>query len=165
MSATDTSRSSRLADPVRPFVVGARGFVFLGIGHLALGAALAALAAPTPQQRAADAAMRESAFTLMGLERTTLDVFNGISIVMALFAVACGVLLLTAVRHAPTLVRRRTAFGRFALATSLATLAVSIWLLPAPPIVVLTITSCAFALSLRRATPQDDQHRPARTAA
>lgn len=154
MTTTDTPRPrpTRRADAVRPFVVGARGFVFLGIGHLTLAAVLQTLVTQTPQQRATDAAMRESAFTLLGLERTTLDVFNGISIAMAVFAIACGLLLLAAVRHAPTLVRRRTAFGRITLLTSLAALAVSVWLLPAPPIAVLAVTSCAFALSLRRAT-------------
>ncbi|MGW6704947.1 LIC_13387 family protein [Streptomyces sp. NPDC054956] len=144
----DTGRS----DAVRPFVLGARGFVALGTGHLVLAAMLETLGTKTPQQRAADEAMRESALTLLGIERTTLDVFQGISIVMSLFTIACGLLLLAAVRHAPTLVERRSAFGRITLATSLATLAASIWLLPPPPIAVLAFTSCAFALSLRRAT-------------
>ncbi|MEU0118824.1 hypothetical protein ABZ137_35405 [Streptomyces bobili] len=152
MNTTVTSRPLRRADPVRPFAVGAYGFVFLGVGHLALSAASAA-ATRTPQQREADTAMRESAFTLLGLERTVLDVFNGISIAMALFAITCGLLILAAVRHAPVLVRRRTAFGWIPLALSLAALATSVLLLPPPPIIVLTLTSCAFALSLRRAVP------------
>ncbi|CAM5650482.1 hypothetical protein SAVIM338S_06509 [Streptomyces avidinii] len=159
MTTTDTSRPTRLPGAVRPFVVGARGFVVLGAGHLTLVAMARTLVTQTPQQRATEAAMRESAETLLGLERTTLDVFSGLSIAMALFAIACGLLLLAAVRHAPALVRRRTSFGWFALLTSLATLAVSGWLLPVPPIAVLTVTSCAFALSLRRAgaRPHPDQ--------
>ncbi|MCX4824563.1 hypothetical protein OG883_32845 [Streptomyces sp. NBC_01142] len=152
MNSTDTSRPVRRADSVRPFAVGAYGFVALGIGHLAFATA-AALATQTPQQRDADTAMRESTVTLLGLERTLLDAFNGFSIVMALFAGACGLLALAAIRHAPTLVQRRTAFGWIALAVSLVALAISIRLLPPPPIAVLTLTSCAFALSLRRATP------------
>ncbi|MEV6655237.1 hypothetical protein [Streptomyces sp. NPDC051219] len=152
MSGTDTSRPIRRAGSIRQFAVGAWGFVLLGIGHLAFATA-AALATQTPQQRDADTAMRESTFTLLGLERTILDAFNGFSIVMALFASACGLLALAAIRHAPTLVQRRTAFGWITLAVSVAALAISIQLLPPPPIAVLTITSCAFALSLRSATP------------
>ncbi|MEU8653784.1 hypothetical protein [Streptomyces sp. NPDC048737] len=152
MNTTVTAHALPRADSVRPFAVGAYGFVFLGIGHLALSAASTA-ATRTPQQRAADTAMRESTFTLLGLERTVLDVSNGISIAMALFAVTCGLLILAAVRHAPALVERRTAFGWIALALSLTALATSVLLLPAPPIAVLTLTSCAFALSLRRAVP------------
>lgn len=152
MTSKETSRPIRRPDAVRPFAVGACGFVLLGIGHLAFATA-AALADQTPQQRDADTAMRESTITLLGLERTILDAFNGFSIAMALFASACGLLALAAIRHVPTLVQRRTAFGWITLAVSLAALAISIQLLPPPPIAVLTITSCAFALSLRRATP------------
>ncbi|MEE1753080.1 LIC_13387 family protein [Streptomyces sp. SP18CS02] len=152
MNPTVTPRPPRLADSVRPFVVGAYGFVFLGVGHLGLSAALA-LAGQTPQQRETDSVMREATLTLLGLERTVLDVFNGISITMALFIIACGLLVLVAVRHAPALVQRRTAFGWTTLTVSLAVLAISVLLLPPPPIIILTITSCAFALSLRRAVP------------
>ncbi|MFF5159123.1 hypothetical protein ACFY3N_23380 [Streptomyces sp. NPDC000348] len=150
MNTAATSRSLLRADPVRPFTVGAHGFVLLGIGHLALSA-VEASAARTPERRDVDTAMRESTFALLGLERTVLDVFHGMSIAMAFFGITCGLLLLAAVRHAPALVRRRTAFGWIALAVSLAALTVSVLLLPPPPIVVLTVTSCAFALSLRRA--------------
>ncbi|MFI0015139.1 LIC_13387 family protein [Streptomyces griseus] len=79
-----------------------------------------------------------------------LDVTHGMSIAMALFAIACGLLMLAAVRHAPDLVRRRTAFGRVSLVASLAAFGLALLLLPAPPIVILPVTSCAFALSLRR---------------
>ncbi len=152
MSVTDTARTICRVDSVRPFAIGAGGFVLLGVGHLAF-ATVAALSTQTPQQHATETVMRESTVTLLGLERTVLDVFDGLSITMALFAVACGLLTLAAIRHAPTLVQRRTAFGWITLAVSLAALAVSVQLLPPPPIVVLTVTSCAFALSLRRATP------------
>ncbi|MET9319400.1 hypothetical protein ABZX75_04260 [Streptomyces sp. NPDC003038] len=152
MSATAPSVLPQSATSIRLFTAGAGGFVLLGTGHLALAAAMA-LGDPTPRQRATSAAMRESSMTLLGLERSTLDVFHGMSLVMALFAIVCGLLALAAVRHSPTLVERRTAFGGIALAASLAGLAISVLLLPPPPIVVLTLTSCAFALSLRRATP------------
>ncbi|MFC9288321.1 hypothetical protein [Streptomyces sp. NPDC057052] len=152
MNTAATSRPLRRVDSVRPFTVGAHGFVLLGLGHLALSAASAA-ATRTPRQREADTAMRESTFTLLGLERTVLDVFDGISIAMALFAVGCGLLILVAVRHTPALVQRRTAFGWITLGLSLAGLVTSVLLLPPPPIIVLTLTSCAFALSLRRAVP------------
>ncbi|XXZ48046.1 hypothetical protein AAGT00_04430 [Streptomyces cavourensis] len=148
-TAIPAARTSAGADPVRPFKVGACGFVVLGVGHLALSAA-AASAAPTPEQRSADTAMRESSFILLGLERTAFDVTHGMSIAMALFAVACGLLMLAAVRHAPDLVRLRTAFGWVPLVASLVILGTAVILLPAPPIVVLAVTSCAFALSLRR---------------
>ncbi|WP_339154016.1 hypothetical protein WID27_33445 [Streptomyces sp. F41] len=153
-TAIPAARTSAGADPVRPFKVGACGFVVLGVGHLALSAAAAsaaaASAAPTPEQRSADTAMRESTFTLLGLERTTFDVTHGMSIAMALFAVARGLLMLAAVRHAPDLVRLRTAFGWAPLVASLVILGTAVILLPAPPIIVLAVTSCAFALSLRR---------------
>ncbi|MFF5637022.1 hypothetical protein [Streptomyces sp. NPDC012825] len=151
-TSTTTSRTLSRPDSLRPFTVGAYGFVLLGVGHLALSAATA-LTAPTPQQRETDRAMRESAFALMGLERTTLDLFNGLSVAMSFFGITCGLLILAAVRHAPALVRHRTAFGWTALAASLAVLAVSVLLLPPPPIIVLTLTSCAFALSMSRAAP------------
>ncbi|XCM31601.1 hypothetical protein ABXI76_21555 [Streptomyces parvus] len=151
MNTAIADRTSIGADPVRPFRIGAYGFVVLGAGHLAFVAATAS-ATPTPEQRRADTAMRESTFTLLGLERTTLDVTHGMSIAMAFFAVACGLLMLAAVRHAPDLVRRRTAFGRVSLVASLAALGLALLLLPAPPIVILPVTSYAFALSLRRGT-------------
>ncbi|MFF7036810.1 LIC_13387 family protein [Streptomyces griseus] len=149
MNTAIPARTSTGADPVRPFRIGAYGFVVLGAGHLVFTAASAS-ATPTPEQRTADAAMRESTFTLLGLERTTLDVTHGMSIAMALFAIACGLLMLAAVRHAPDLVRRRTAFGRVSLVASLAAFGLALLLLPAPPIVILPVTSCAFALALRR---------------
>lgn len=150
MNSAISTRTSAGADSVRPFKAGAYGFVLLGVGHLALSAA-EALATMTPERRAADTALRESTFALLGLERTALDVTNGMSVAMALFAVACGLLTLAAVRHAPALVQRRTAFGRIALLVSLTVLATALLLLPVPPIIILTVTSCAFALSLRRA--------------
>ncbi|MFF7011024.1 hypothetical protein ACFY9Y_15040 [Streptomyces fimicarius] len=149
MNTAIPARTSTGADPVRPFRIGAYGFVVLGAGHLVFTAA-GASATPTPEQRTADAAMRESTFTLLGLERTALDVTHGMSIAMAFFAIACGLLMLAAVRHAPDLVRRRTAFGRVSLVASLAAFGLALLLLPAPPIVILPVTSCAFALSLRR---------------
>ncbi|MFH9292320.1 hypothetical protein [Streptomyces sp. NPDC017520] len=150
MSREIPTRTSAGADPVRLFRAGAYGFVLLGVGHLALSAAEAS-ATMTPERRAADTALRESSFALLGLDRTALDVTHGMSIAMALFAVACGLLMLAAVRHAPALVQRRTVFGGIALLVSLTVLATSLLLLPVPPIVILTVTSCAFALSLRRA--------------
>jgi len=150
MNSAASSRPSSRADSVRPFKVGAYGFVLLGLGHLALSA-VAASGAQAPERSEAERAMRESSFVLLGLERTVLDLFNGMSTAMAFFAVTCGLLILAAVRHAPALVQRRTAFGWIALAVSLAVLATALLLLPPPPIVVLTVTSCAFALSLRRA--------------
>ncbi|WP_408990984.1 LIC_13387 family protein [Streptomyces sp. 1268] len=149
MNTAIAARTSTGSDPVRPFRIGAYGFVVLGVGHLAFVVATAS-ATPTPEQRRADTAMRESTFTLLGLERTTLDVTHGMSIAMAFFVVACGLLMLAAVRHAPDLVRRRTAFGRVSLVASLAALGLALLLLPAPPIVILPVTSYAFALSLRR---------------
>ncbi|MFD9367942.1 hypothetical protein ACFWA6_09575 [Streptomyces sp. NPDC060020] len=89
----------------------------------------------------------------LGLERSTLDIVQGMSLVMALFVITCELLALTTVRHAPALVERRTAFGWIPLIASLVGLAISVLLLPKPPTVVLTVTGCAFALSLRRATP------------
>ncbi|MFD3760910.1 hypothetical protein [Streptomyces sp. NPDC058622] len=135
---------------LRPFKVGAGGFVLLGTGHLAIAAA-AAWGDPTPEQEASSAAMRATGMTMLGLERSTLDLVNGMSAVMALFVISGAALALLAARHSPALVERRTAFGWTLLATSLAGLAISALFLPPPPIAVLTVTSCAFALSLRRA--------------
>ncbi|MFD3807235.1 hypothetical protein ACFWSF_15745 [Streptomyces sp. NPDC058611] len=150
MSATAPSVVRHGPEPLRPFKVGAGGFVLLGTGHLALAAA-AAWGDPTPQQAASSAALRATGMTLLGLERSTLDVVNGMSAVMALFVISSALLALFAARQAPALVERRTAFGWTLLATSLVGLAISAVFLPPPPIAVLTVTSCAFALSLRRA--------------
>ncbi|WP_327250496.1 LIC_13387 family protein [Streptomyces sp. NBC_01244] len=150
MSATTPSVLGQKPEPLRPFKVGVGGFLLLGTGHLALAAA-AAWADPTPQQEASSAAMRATSMTLMGLERTTLEVVHGMSSAMALFVISCALLALFAARHSPALIERRTAFGWTLLAASLVGLAVSALFLPPPPIIVLTVTSCAFALSLRRA--------------
>ncbi|MFD3698915.1 hypothetical protein ACFWUZ_22695 [Streptomyces sp. NPDC058646] len=152
MSATAPSVLKHRPEPLRPFRVGAGGFVLLGTGHLALAAA-AAWGEPTPEQEASSAAMRAASMTLLGLERSTLDLVNGMSSVMALFVISCALLALFAARHSPTLVERRTAFVWTLFATSLAGLAIAALLLPPPPIAVLTVTTCAFALSLRRAAP------------
>ena len=151
MSATAPTALRRKPEPLRPFKVGAGGLVLLGTGHLALAAA-AAWGDPTPQQEASSAAMRATSMTLLGVERSTLDVVHGMSSVMALFVISCALLALFAARHSPALIERRTAFGWTLLAASLVGLAISALFLPPPPIVVLTVTSCAFALSLRRAT-------------
>lgn len=151
MSATPKPVPSHQADPVRPFTWGAAGFILLGAGHLALTAA-GELSEPTAQQQASSAAMRASTMTLLGLERSTFEIVHGMSLAMALFAIACGLLALTAVRHCPTLVQHRGAFGWIHLAASLVTLAIALVFLPAPPIIVLGMTSCAFALSAYRAT-------------
>ncbi|MGW5849964.1 LIC_13387 family protein [Streptomyces sp. NPDC055254] len=152
MSAIAPTAPRRTPEPLRPFTVGAGGLVLLGTGHLALAAA-AAWGDQTPQQEASSAAMRATSTTLLGLERSTLDVVHGMSSVMALFVISCALLALFAARHSPTLIERRTAFGWTLLAASLVGLAISALFLPPPPIVVLTVTSGAFALSLRRATP------------
>ncbi|MGW7172108.1 LIC_13387 family protein [Streptomyces xanthophaeus] len=152
MSAATTPAVRQRPEPLRPFKVGVGGFLILGTGHLALAAATA-WGNPTPQQEASSAAMRATSMTLLGLERTTLDVVHGMSSAMALFAITCALLALFAARHSPDLIERRTAFGWTLLAASLVGLAISALLLPPPPIIVLTVTSCAFALSLRRAAP------------
>ncbi|MFD3721943.1 hypothetical protein [Streptomyces sp. NPDC058674] len=154
MSATAPSvlRRTPQPGPMRPFTVGAGGFLLLGAGHLALVAA-AAWGDPSPDQEASSAAMRATSTTLLGLERTTLDVVHGMSSVMALFVVSCALLALFAARHSPALVERRTAFGWTLLGASVVGLAISALFLPPPPIVVLTVTTCAFALALHRATP------------
>ncbi|MDX2389325.1 MULTISPECIES: hypothetical protein [unclassified Streptomyces] len=152
MSATTSAALGQKPEPLRPFKVGVGGFLLLGTGHLALAAATA-WGNQTPQEEASSAAMRATTMTLLGLERTTLDVVHGMSSVMALFVISCALLSLFAARHSPTLIERRTAFGWTLLAASLVGLAISALFLPPPPIIVLTVTSCAFALSLRRAAP------------
>ncbi|MFD3875538.1 hypothetical protein [Streptomyces sp. NPDC058623] len=152
MSAAAPSVFRPKAEPLGPFKVGVGGFLVVGVAHLALAAA-AAWGDPTPQQEATSAAMRTTRMTLLGLERSTLDVVNGMSSVMALFVISCALLALFAARHSPALVERRTAFAWTLFAASLAAMAISILFLPLPPIIVFTVTSCAFALSLRRAAP------------
>ncbi|MFZ3494865.1 LIC_13387 family protein [Streptomyces sp. 5.8] len=152
MSATAPSVLRHKPAPLGPFKVGVGGFFFLGTGHLSLAAA-EAWGDPTPQQEASSAAMRATSMTLLGLERTTLEVVHGMSSVMGLFVISCALLALFAARHSPALIERRTAFGWTLLAASLVGLALSALFLPPPPIVVLAVTSCAFALSLRRAAP------------
>ncbi|MGW6915857.1 LIC_13387 family protein [Kitasatospora sp. NPDC054939] len=152
MNSAVSTRPTHRTGALRPFRVGAYSFVVLGTGHLVLSGAME-LAAQTPERREVQDAMRKSGLTVLGVERTTLDVFNGISIAMALFIVTCGLLALTVARHAPALVEHRTAFGWICLAASLVGLAISVLLLPVPPIAVLTVAACAFALALHRAAP------------
>ena len=141
--------------------VGAWCWIVTGLAHLIIDAALS-LAPASPDSARLNAAMRAHAFAVGGIRRTTLDLFNGISITMGLAIAVAGVLFLMIARFAETMERARGA-AAFGLVASLTSLAVAVVFLPIPPIVTFTVSSTSFGVSLwkLRAT---ERALPSRTA-
>ncbi len=127
--------------------IGGWTFVLTGAGHLTV----AALMPSTDAEQAVQAQMEQAQFPMFP-SHSYADLMQGFSVAMAVLLVAWGVsvLLRTHRGRAP-----EQAQVTLSLVLSLALLVTAVLLLPAPPIVLMTVASVAFAVALtgsRRAT-------------
>jgi hypothetical protein len=125
--------------------IGAWSWIVCGAAHTILDIAMRL--SPTPADEALDDAMRAQPFELGGIERTTYELMQGISLAMGVAIVTVGVLLLFAGRLAASAGRARTAI-LIGLVTSVVMLGLALALLPSPPIVLFTVASMAFGFAL-----------------
>jgi hypothetical protein len=132
--------------------VGAWSWVITGAGHLLLEAGLA-LRPEDPAAARAIAAMREYSVEFAGVRRSLHDIDLGVSLVMATALIFGGAACLRVARFAPDLVTRSRSLSGPGLAASLVLLGLSLWLLPAPPIVLFSVASAAFGWALAAARP------------
>ncbi|WP_157641390.1 LIC_13387 family protein [Longispora albida] len=130
------------------FRVGAWAWIATGTGHLVLDA-LMELRTETPEIARATAAMREYRLAFGGIERGMDEISQGMSLAMGVALVFSGLLLLRMARLAPALVNR--SLCALALGMSAVVLAVSVWLLPTPPIALFTVATVAFGVAWSRA--------------
>lgn len=138
---------------LKVFRIGAWAWVVTGVGHLAT----AALLASRPEDPAASSAlvaMREYGTEIAGVRRSLLDLDRGMSLVMAAALIFGGLVCLLVARSAPDLVTRSRSLSGLCLVASLVVLGLSVWLLPAPPIVLFTIACLAFGRVLATAHPE-----------
>jgi len=134
------------------FRIGAWSWVITGAGHLMLAAGLA-LRPEDPAAARAIAAMRVYSVEFAGVRRSLRDIDLGMSLVMAAALIFGGVVCLRVARSAPDLVTRSRSLSGLGLAASLVVLGLSLWLLPAPPIVLFSVASVAFGWALAAARP------------
>lgn len=122
------------------FRVGAWLWIVTGTGHL-LGDIY--LRATTVTE--IDALMRAHSLDLMGTRRTYYQLMMSFSLAMGVALVFVGILLLYLANVVPDI---RPVAG-MALAMSLVSLTMSVWLDPPPPIVLFSLACVCFGCSLR----------------
>lgn len=125
------------------FRAGAWCWILTGSGHL-LGDVYLRVTGGDP---AIDSVMRAHALNLMGTQRTYYQLMMSFSLAMGIALVFVGILLLQLASHVGD-TRRVTVL---ALAMSVVSLAMSIWLDPPPPIVLFALACGCFGLALRAA--------------
>ncbi|MEV4491304.1 hypothetical protein AB0K04_14430 [Micromonospora coxensis] len=125
--------------------VGAWCWIITGLGHTATDIAMRL--SPSDTDREFDAMLRDHPFALMGMQTSHYELFMGFSLAMGLAIALVGILFLMLERFASEPGQVRVA-GTVGLATSLALLALSVALLPPPPIVLFTIAGVAFAVAV-----------------
>jgi MFS family permease len=130
--------------------IGAWSWIVCGVGHTVLDVAMRL--SPKPDEERVDAALRAHVFELGGIQRTSYEVMQGISLAMGVAIVTVGVLLLFVGRLASSSDRTRPAI-LIGLVTSVVMLGLSVALLPSPPIVLLTVASVSFGIALLRGEP------------
>ena len=123
-----------------PAQVAGWAFIVTGIGH-----GLATVMPWPDGARATAEAMERTFFSLGGISRSMDQLMSGFSFAMVPLFVAFGAAVLLLLRKGG--LPREIAWLGLALSVSL--LAIALLLLPTPPIVTMTIATCAFALSLR----------------
>jgi hypothetical protein len=96
-----------------------------------------------PAGARAIAAMREYSIEFAGVRRSLHNIDLGMSLVMATELIFGGVACLRVARSAPDLVTRSRSLSGLGLAASLVVLGLSLWLMPAPPIVLFSVASVA----------------------
>lgn len=134
--------------------VGACCWIVTGLGHTA-GDVVMRLA-PPEADNAFDAMLRDHPFELLGTQTSHYDLYMGFSLAMGLAIGLVGLLFLLLERFATQPGQKRSA-GMVGFAASSGLLALSIALLPPPPIIFFAIASVAFAAGvfiLRHSSPQ-----------
>lgn len=122
----------------RAFRVGAWAWVVTGAGHLAI----TGLQAIRAEESTAVTAMRAHEVAVGGIARSMYDLNLGMSLVMGVALVFGGLVLLR--------VPPGRSLSGLALAFSLVVLGLSLWLLPAPPIVFFSVAVVAFGRAFAR---------------
>lgn len=125
------------------FRAGAWWWILTGVGHL-LGDIYLRVAGG---DSAIDTLMRAHALDLMGTQRTYYQLMMSFSLAMGVTLVFVGILLLQLAKHVDII----QPVTRLALAMSVLSLAMSIWLDPPPPIILFSLACACFGLSLRAA--------------
>jgi membrane glycosyltransferase len=121
--------------------IGGWAFVLTGAGHLTLSTLL-----PSTGDLATVERQMAQALFPMPPSHSVADLMHGFSIAMSLLLIAWGVSVLLLTRRGRT---PDPAQVGLSLALSLALLVTAVLLLPAPPIVLMTVASVAFAVALR----------------
>jgi hypothetical protein len=138
--------------------IGAWTFVVTGVGHLTL----ASLLPSTGDLLTVERQMEQARFP-MAPSRSVGDLMQGFSVTMSVLLVAIGVSVLLATRHGRALEQSQAALM---LLLSLGLLVIALVQLPAPPIVLMSVASAAFAVALHASrgaatlSPQDAGRRP-----
>lgn len=120
--------------------VGGWAYVVVGGGHLAT----ASLLPSSSDQLVIERQMEQARFPIPP-GHSYADLMQGFSVAMAVLLVAWGVSMLLATRNGRALEQAQVALS---LVVSLLLLGTSVLLLPAPPIVLMTVASVALAVSL-----------------
>lgn len=121
------------------FRMGSWAWIATGVGHLTIMGVMALGDADPAGERAA-AAAREVEFALGGIQRTLYEVNLGINVVMSIALVFGGLACLVVAKAGPV----PRALAGLGFAASLVLLAVSLLLLPSPPIVLFAVAVLAF---------------------
>ena len=137
--------------------IGAWAFVVTGTGHLTL----ATLLPSAGDLLAVERHMEQVRFPMVP-SHSVSDLMQGFSISMSVLLVAAGVSVLLATRHGRSAERSQVVLM---LLLSLGLLMTAVLRLPAPPIVLMSVASAAFAVALhaswRADSPRSPQARPA----
>ncbi|WP_067857281.1 LIC_13387 family protein [Nocardia shimofusensis] len=134
--------------------VGAWCWIATGLGHTVGDIALRL--SPPEADSAFDDMLRDHPFELMGAQTSYYDLYMGFSLAMGLAIGLVGVMLLMLERSATRPGQNRPA-AMVGFAASSVLLALSITLLPPPPIIFFAIASVAFAVgvvTLNDSSPQ-----------
>ena len=138
----------------RAFAVGSWAMVVTGLIHLAAHFAGRGGPHANPQEAQLIELATTYRFTMMGVQRTLMQVFDGFSLSLTVLLLAAGLQNLIALRSGLSLrgVRRLSWIGVLAGA---ALLALSVTSFPPPPIVLFSFVTAAFLSSALR-TPADE---------
>lgn len=126
--------------------------VITGAGHATL-VAIGSSTTPSPEEREVRALMAATSIPVAGMERSYWDLYQGMSLMMALMLVGLGALVLVARRRAPELVEDPRTALLLALVLVPA-VAISVRLLPPPPMVLLGLAALAAVVALVRGSRQ-----------
>jgi ABC-type Na+ efflux pump permease subunit len=148
MPETTADPAGRVRWAVRLHQVGAGCLAAIGVGHL-LAVHLLVGPLPAGEQQVADLSARVTSPLLPGgLARTVLQLNTGYSIGVAMGLLAFGLVVIAAVRAAPTLAERPTLFGVLCLLTAAAFLVLAAVAFPEPPIVAAALSTACHAAAL-----------------